>query len=138
MRTLNLPRWMVWAGVVLILVTGLIHFVSAPDSFGETTYKGVLFIANGLGAIVAAVGIYRGSRRWGWGLGLVVAAGAFVAYALSRTVGLPDLPAEPDAWFEPLGLASMIAEIGFVLVALLALSPRTQATAPGERTTTSL
>ena len=127
------PRWMVWAGIVLILATGLIHFVTAPDSFGETTYKGVLFVANGLGAIVAAVGIYRGMRTWGWGLGLLVAAGAFIAYALSRTVGLPDLPAEPDAWFEPMGLASMIAEIGFTIVALLALTQGSQATARAER-----
>ena len=133
MRQMVVPRWMVWAGIVLILATGLIHFVTAPDSFGETTYKGVLFVANGLGAIVAAVGIYRGMRTWGWGLGLIVAAGAFIAYALSRTVGLPDLPAEPDAWFEPMGLASMIAEIGFTIVALLALTQGSQATTRAER-----
>lgn len=137
MRPFTLPRWIVWIGIVLILATGLIHFITAPDSFGETTYKGVLFVANGLGAIVAAVGIYRGSRTWGWGLGLVVAAGAFVAYVLSRTVGLPDLPAEPDAWFEPLGLASMIAEVGFILVALLALTRGAQGATNVERTVVS-
>ena len=34
----------------------------------------------------------------------------------SRTVGLPFIPAEPDAWFEPLGVAAMIAEVLFIVV----------------------
>jgi hypothetical protein len=37
---------------------------------------------------VAAYGSYRG-RRWGWVLGALVAGGAFVAYLLNGTVGLP-------------------------------------------------
>ena len=51
------------AGIALILVTGAIHFIDAPSSFGDATYKGLLFLANGIAAIVAAVGIYRGERR---------------------------------------------------------------------------
>jgi hypothetical protein len=100
--------------VVAIVATGLIHLVTARDSFGEATYKGLLFVANGIGALVAAVGVYR-DRNWGWLLGAFVAAGAFLGYVLSRTVGLPGLPAEPDAWFEPLGVASLIAEGVFLM-----------------------
>jgi hypothetical protein len=110
-----------WLAVLAILCTGVIHFVEAPDSFGETTYKGVLFVANGIGALVAAVGIVRG-QRWGWLLGLVVAAGAFIAYVLSRTVGLPGLPAEPENWLEPPGVASLICEGLFVVLFLVARS----------------
>jgi hypothetical protein len=100
--------------VVAIVVTGLIHLMTARDSFGEATYKGVLFVANGIGALVAAVGVSR-DRDWGWLLGALVAGGAFVGYVLSRTAGLPGLPAEPDAWFEPLGVASLIAEVVFLV-----------------------
>ncbi len=106
-----------WGGIALILITGVIHLISAPDSFDEATYKGVLFVANAVGSGVAAVGIWRGVRSWGWGLGLGVAAGALVSYVLSRTVGLPGLEAEPDAWFEPLGAASLVAEGLFVALA---------------------
>ncbi len=102
------------AGIALLLVTGLIHLISAPDSFAEAPYKGLLFVANAIGSGVAAVGIWRGLRSWGWGLGLVVTAGALVGYVLSRTVGLPGLEAEPDAWFEPLGAASLVVEGLFV------------------------
>ena len=102
------------AAVVAIVATGLIHLWTAPDSFGDATYKGVLFVANGVGALVAAVGVYR-DRDWGWRLGALVAGGAFLGYMLSRTVGLPGLPAEPDAWLEPLGVASLVAEAVFLI-----------------------
>jgi hypothetical protein len=101
--------------VVAIVATGLIHLVTARDSFGEATYKGLLFVANGVGALVAAVGVYR-DRNWGWLLGALVAGGAFLGYVISRTAGLPGLPAEPDAWFEPLGVASLVAEAVFLIV----------------------
>lgn len=111
-------KQLAWIGIALLVITSLVHFVDAPDSFEEATYKGVLFLLNGLGALIAAYGIYQGKRNWGWTLGLLVAGGAFVGYALSRTVGLPQLPAEPDAWFEPLGITSFVAEALFVLLYL--------------------
>jgi hypothetical protein len=99
--------------ILAIIAIGVIHLVEARDAFSEVTYKGVLFVANGVGAIAAAYGIYKG-EGWGWLLGLLVAGGAAVAYVLSRTIGLPSLPAEPDAWFEPLGIASLACEVLFV------------------------
>jgi hypothetical protein len=104
-------------GLALIIITAIIHFVDAPDAFAEATYKGLLFMANGIGALVAAGAILTG-RRWGWSLGALVAAGAFIGYVLSRTVGMPGLPAEPDAWLEPLGLLSLLAEGLFVTLAV--------------------
>ena len=102
--------------VVAIVATGLIHLATARDSFGEATYKGLLFVANGIGALVAAIGVYRDRADWGWLLGALVAGGAFLGYVLSRTVGLPGLPAEPEAWFEPLGVASLVVEAVFLIV----------------------
>jgi hypothetical protein len=95
-------------------VTGAIHFIDAPGSFGDATYKGWLFVANGVAAIIAAWGIYRGARTWGWVLGVVVAGGALVSYVISRTVGLPGL--EPDVWLEPLGILSLGVEAAFVVL----------------------
>lgn len=121
------PKILIWPAIVLILATGLIHFIDAPDAFKEITYKGVLFMLNGIGALVSAVGIYRGARSWGWLLGLLVAGGALLGYIASRTIGLPGLPAEPDAWLEPLGAASMIVEALFSVLALQVLCmPRLQ------------
>jgi len=114
----DLQKIFLWLGIVLILMTGLIHVIDAPDSFNEAAYKGWLFYINGLGALVAAYGMYR-KYPWGWNLGLLIAAGSFVSYVVSRTVGLPQIPAEPDAWLEPLGVASLMAEGSFVAVFVL-------------------
>jgi hypothetical protein len=116
-----------WLAIAAILGTGFIHMVEARDAFGEATYKGLLFIANGIGAVVAAVGVYGNRRETGWLLGLLVAGGAFLAYVASRTVGLPGLPAEPDAWFEPMGVASLVCEGLFIISFVVAQQGRTDA-----------
>ena len=103
---------LVGTGISLIVVVGLIHLIDAPEDLEEGSYLGFLFVANFLGALAAAAGIYRGNR-WGWSLGLLVAGGAFVGYVISRTIGLPGLPVE-EAWLEPLGVLSLIVEALFV------------------------
>jgi hypothetical protein len=103
---------LVGAGISLIIVVGLIHLIGAPEDLEEAPYQGLLFLANFFGAILAAIGIYRG-RTWGWGLGALVSVGAFVGYVISRTIGLPGLPVEEE-WLEPLGLLSMVVEALFV------------------------
>jgi hypothetical protein len=110
--------WML-AGVALILLVGLIHLMDAPDSMTESATKGLLFYANFIGAVVAALGIFM-HRTWGWTLGTLVAAGAFVGYIVSRTIGIFGLP--PDVWMEPLGIASLVVEALFITVALRAFT----------------
>lgn len=113
-----------WAGIALILLVGLIHLVDASGSMAESTAKGISFYLNAAAAGVAAVGIYKAKTSWGWGLGALVAAGAFVGYAVSRTAGIFGLP--PDVWMEPIGVLSLIAESLFVtLFAYAALGRKT-------------
>lgn len=111
-----------WAGIALIAVMGLVHLAEAPEYFGIAAYLGLLFLVNAAGAAVAAYGIYRG-KDWGWALGLVLAGGAFIAYVISRTLGLPGLSGA--AFFELIGIVSLLAEGGFVALAVRALSGRT-------------
>jgi hypothetical protein len=113
-----------WLAIAAIVGTGLIHIVEAQPSFGDATNKGVLFVANGVGALVAAIGIYRNQRGLGWVLGLLVAGGAMAGYVASRTVGLPGLKAEPENWFEPMGVASLVCELLFVVLFLVSSRAR--------------
>lgn len=108
-----------WVGIVLLLGVGLVHVIDGPDAFEEAAYKGVLFYLNALACLAAAVAMLR-QKAWGWQLGFWVSLLSLVAYVLSRTVGLPLLPPEPDEWFEPLGVLSLITEGGFVIVYFLA------------------
>jgi uncharacterized membrane protein YfcA len=112
---IKISKIFLWFGIALILTTGLIHVIDAKDSFSDAVYKGWLFYANGVSALIAAYGIYR-RHNWGWNLGLLIAVGSFISYVISRTIGLPYIPAEPQAWLEPLGVASLIAEGLFVAV----------------------
>ena len=115
------------AGVALISLTGLIHLLVTPEYFGFAAYLGLLIFANFAGSMVSAVGIYQG-REWGWWLGVVMAAGAFLAYIESRTLGLPGLPSwEP--FTEPPGLLSLGVEAAFVGVAAYVLVRRRRASA---------
>ena len=70
--TLRSRREPALAGAGLILIAGLIHLLLTPQHFAETAYLGALFLANFVGSVVAAVGIYRGFR-WGWALGALFA-----------------------------------------------------------------
>lgn len=120
----NVSKFITWAGVVLITITGIIHFMDAPDDFSQAAYKGVLFVLNGLGALIAAYGIFRGAS-WGWLLGLFIAGGAIIGYIVSRTIGLPGLPVDPH-WFETMGVLSLVVEGIFVALAVKALADTRQ------------
>jgi hypothetical protein len=111
-RDTTVSDTLVGAGISLIVIVGLIHLINSPGDLEEGSYTGLLYLANFCGALTAAIGIYRG-RSWGWSLGALVAGGAFVAYVISRTVGLPGLPVEEE-WLEPLGLLSLLVEALFV------------------------
>jgi hypothetical protein len=115
---------LLWGGISLIALVALIHLIEAPENLGEAIYLGLLFLANFVGAVVAA-GIYR-DRSWGWDLGALVAGGAFVGYVISRTFGLPGLPVEE--WLEPLGILSLLVE-GLFIGLYLAVSARSRKSA---------
>lgn len=109
--------------IFLIIEVGLTHYFSADHAYEEAWIEGYLFVANFLGALVAAYGIYH-RKTWGWALGFAVSAGAMGAYIWSRTTGLPGLPSEE--WLDPWGTTAMITEGLFCLVVLLKVLWREQ------------
>jgi len=109
--------------IFFIIEVGLTHYFTADHAYEEAWIEGYLFVANFLGAMVAAYGIYH-RKTWGWLLGFSVAAGAMIAYVWSRTTGLPGLP--PEEWLDPWGMTAMITEGIFCLLALLRVLWRDQ------------
>ena len=95
----------------------LIYLFLASEYFEFASYLGLLFVANVIGAIASAVGIYK-DAPWGWILGVFVAGGAFGMYAISRAFGLPGLPESVREWFDPPGVLSLIVEALFVVLYL--------------------
>lgn len=112
-----------WLGIILIIVTGIIHFIEVPEYFDEAAYMGVLFVLNGIGSLAAAYGIYK-NQKWGWVLGLFIAGGSIIGYAMSRSVGLPNVAVKE--WFEAIGILSLAVEGIFVVLALKTLAAGSQ------------
>jgi hypothetical protein len=115
-----------WAGVLLLLACALIHLISAPDHLREATYVGVLFLANCVGALLAAYGIYR-DRLWGWLLGALVAGGAFVMFLVSRLIGLPGYQEHVGMWIgdsfgDRLGIPSLFVEAPLVVLSAIVVA----------------
>ncbi len=106
-------------GIVLIVIVGLLNFhlphflLERAASDGDAAYLEWVFLANLLGAVIAAVAVWR-NRRWGWWLGVVVVTLPFVLYLAQETVGLPGLPKN---WWEPTRVVSIIVETLFIVVA---------------------
>src|SRR5215212_8145837 len=111
------------AAIGLIVVVGLTHLIGAPPHYRVAPYIGVGFVANFIGALVAAVGIYR-DALWGWLLGAIVAGGALVMYVVSRSIGLPGFEHAVGRWSGPLGVLSLVVEALFLAVFLLWLIAR--------------
>jgi hypothetical protein len=121
MKRRNLERF----AILLLAVIGLIHLVQAPEEYAEAPYLSVLFVLNFASALLAIAGVRR-RARWGWLLGLAVAAGSITGYVLSRTAGMPGMGVEE--WLLPIGVVSLVAETAFV-VAAFAVWPQATAAA---------
>jgi hypothetical protein len=105
-----------WLAILLILETGLLHIMTAQAEYEEAAYMGYLFAANFFGSLLAAFAIYH-RQRWGWFLGLAIAAGSIAGYVYSRTLGMPGMNVEE--WFSPYGVISLTVEGAYVLIFLL-------------------
>ena len=106
---------------MLILIVGLLNFhlphfvLERPSAAGDTpTSLELVFVANLLGALVAAGAIWR-NRAWGWTLGLIVVGLSLALYLAQESVGLPGLP---QNWWEPSRIVSVVVEALFVLVVI--------------------
>src|SRR5215207_11401899 len=109
----TVPSTLKLATILLIFAVGLTHLIGAPPHYRVAPYIGVAFVVNFVGALVAAVGIYR-DALWGWLLGVVIAGGAQVMYVVSRSVGLPGFEVAVGRWFGPLATIALIVEVPFL------------------------
>ena len=123
MIAFKVPRMVKLTAILLIVAVGLVHLRGAPPHYNFAPYMGIAFVANFVGALVAAVGIYR-DALWGWLLGVLIAGGALVMYVVSRSIGLPGFELAVGRWFGPLATSSLIVEVLFLAVFLLAVATR--------------
>ena len=98
------------AAVVGLGGIALIHLLDLPGKFSEVPYMAWLYVALIAGSIVLAGALIRGSDPRAWAAAGGLALTVVVAYALSRTTGLPQSSGDIGNWSEPLGIASVFVE----------------------------
>jgi hypothetical protein len=74
------------------------------------------------GVLTALLLLTRRLCGFAWTAALFVGLGPFVAYLLTRGVGLPGDPGDKGAWSDPLGTVSLLVEAALVLAAAATLA----------------
>jgi hypothetical protein len=95
----------------LLLAVGLVHIQDQGGFIGSVTplYMAIGYYAVEVGAAITIPLVLR-KKTVGWLLGAVFSAGPFIAYILSRTVGLPGDPGDVGNWGYTLGTVSLVVE----------------------------
>lgn len=99
-----------WTAILSLVVAGAIHIPVTPEHLREAPYIGALFIALTVVCLALALTMLLSDTAGVWGTAGGVTALAFAAYAVSRTVGLPQIGDDVGNWLEPLGIAAVCAE----------------------------
>jgi hypothetical protein len=105
-----------WLAITLMLESGVLHLLTAQTSYDKTPYLGYLFMANLLGALIAAFGIYH-RQTWGWVIGLIVSLSSIAGFFWNRTLG--GISGIPVAWLYPYGLVTVASAGLFILLTIL-------------------
>jgi hypothetical protein len=102
----------------LLLGAGLIHATMAPPHLGESAVEGAGFVVAAWLQVLLAAAVLVRLRRWVLGAVVVVNAALLVAWAVSRTAGLP-VGAHPGhaATVSFVDGACVALEVGAVLLA---------------------
>jgi len=111
------------AAIVGLLAIALIHFLDLFSTITAHVYIGVLYMILIVACLVAASALLGRRPRRAWMLTAAVAAAPFLAYVVSRSVGMPGAPENIGNWTEPLGLAALFVEFLVVAISLRALAP---------------
>jgi hypothetical protein len=98
-----------------MVLVAAVHLLYAPGYAAIVAYLGGLFYATAVGALVVTVVLLWDARLWAWVLGITIAGAASAGYVVTRTVGLPKFPIQP--WGDPFGLASLLLEVLFLILA---------------------
>lgn len=103
-----------------IAVSALIHLALFPEYYEEKAYIGVLFAVSVPLCLWVATVLWRRGDQTAWAAGTVLSLGMAAAFVVSRTTGLPGFD-ESGEW-EPAGLASLVVEVGFAMLAAASLA----------------
>lgn len=115
-----------FAGAVLALAVAAVH---VADQGGITAFNSPGWIGWGYrlieaGGVLTALVLLAPARSrvvpaWaGWAAGVLLGAGPFIAYILSRTLGVPGDPGDVGNWGYWVGTVSLLVEAALVILSV--------------------
>jgi uncharacterized membrane protein YjjB (DUF3815 family) len=108
-------------GAALAIAVAQIHFLDVFDKFEENAAQGWMFAALIVGCLAAVVALVHRSGTLVWVFAGLCGLAPLAGYIISRTTGLAGATDDIGNWTEPLGLASISAEVSLILVSIYAL-----------------
>ena len=112
------------ATAVCALVAGASHIPLISEHLHEAPYIGWSFIALVIGSVTVALGLLLRDSRRVWALAAVLFGAAVLAYLVSRTIGLPQIPDDVGNWTEAESFPALTAETVAVILSVRALADR--------------
>jgi peptidoglycan/LPS O-acetylase OafA/YrhL len=107
-----------WPAAAAALVAVAAHIPITPTHLREAPYIGWSFIALELTLTILAAALILRDSPPVWSAAGVVPALAMLAYALTRTMALPQIGDDLGNWTQPLGLVALTAETLLILITL--------------------
>ena len=110
-------------GALLALAVAAVH---VADQGGVTAFTSPAWIGWGyrtieVGGVLTALVLLlpRPAPAWaGWAAGALLGVGPFVAYVLSRSVGVPGDPGDVGNWGYWVGTVSLLVEAGLIALSI--------------------
>jgi hypothetical protein len=95
------------------------HVLDLPDKLAEAHYMAALFCCLILASVILAAALLV-DRHTDLALALagILSAMTICGFVLSRTVGLPQIEDHVGQWGDPIGIASLVFELGLVWLAV--------------------
>ncbi|HEY6791208.1 MAG TPA: hypothetical protein VI365_28255 [Trebonia sp.] len=127
------------AGALLALAVAAVHVADqgSVTGFSSPDWIGWSYRLIEVGGVLTALALLvpRPVPAWaGWAAGVLLGTGPFVAYILSRSVGVPGDPGDVGNWGYWVGTVSLFVEAALVMVSVsMLLSPRQSAAREGFR-----
>lgn len=97
-------------GATAVLAIGVIHILDAVGTYQSTRWIFWAYMAVIFASVPVALLLLHSASPLAWGAAAGVAAGPFVGYLWSRTIGLPGDAPDIGNWLCTLGMAALFVE----------------------------
>jgi hypothetical protein len=107
-----------WPAAAAALIAVAAHIPITPTHLREAPYIGWSFIALEITLTILAVALILRDTPLVWSAAGIVPALAMLAYAVTRSVALPQIADDVGNWTQPLGIVALTAEALLILITL--------------------